>query len=231
GEARTRDTDGEARTRDTDSQARVRGGQARARGDQARTRRGQAHALEGVIGSLLILSAVVMALQVSVVTPLASSAASQHVGNQLQGTTQGLVASAQSRGQLRPTLLYWNASGGGFHNTGALGVYVSGGPPTAFGRRLNATFGNDVAFNVVLHYLDPDGDRQTRLLVRSGTPAENAVAVTRTVTLYDGDNVLAADGTRTGTTLADANTYFAPDVAPGQPTYNVVEVEVVAWQM
>lgn len=194
-------------------------------------RRGQAHTLEGVVAALLMLAGVVIALQVLVVTPLASSAASQHVGNQLQGTTQGLVASAQDDGQLRPTLLYWNGSAGSFHDTGANGVYVSSGPPTTFVGRLNTTFGNDAAFNVVLHFLGPDGDRRTRLLVRSGTPAENAVAVTRTVTLYDDDSLLAADRSRTATTLGGADTYFAPDVAPEQPTYNVVEVEVVVWQM
>jgi hypothetical protein len=192
--------------------------------------RGQAHILEGVIAALLMLGGIVVALQVSVVTPLASSAASQHVGNQMQGATQGLVTSAQERGQLRPTLLYWNESAGRFHGVGAAGVYVSGGPPTTFGGRLNETFGTDAAFNVVLHYLDSDGERQTRLLVRSGTPAENAVAVTRTVTLYDDDSLVAADGSRTATTLGGASTYVAPDIAPERPTYNVIEVEVVVWQ-
>jgi hypothetical protein len=192
--------------------------------------RGQAHTLEGVVAGLLVLGSVAMALQVSVVTPLTSSAASQHVGNQLRGATEGLVTSARARDQLRPTLLAWDGSAGTFHGTQPSGVYVHGGPPTTFGERLNTTFGNDAAFNVLLHYVDRDGERRTRVLVRSGTPAENAVSVGRTVTLYDDDSLRAADGDRTGTALADAATYPAPDIAPG-PTYNVVEVEVVVWQI
>lgn len=191
--------------------------------------RGQAHTIDGAVAAIVILTGVLFALQVSVVTPLASSASSQHVGNQLEGSAQGLVTGAKADGLLRPTLLSWNESNGRFHGTGATTAYVRGGPPTAFGQRLNATFGNNAAYNVRLHYMTDDG-RRSRLLVHSGTPAENAVSATATVTLYDSDSLLAADGARTATTLGEADTYFAPDAAPG-PTYNVVKVEVVVWEM
>lgn len=192
--------------------------------------RGQAHTLEGVVGGLLVVLAVLVAMQVSVVTPLSSSTANQQVGNQIRESTQGVLSTAGADGQLRPTLLYWNATSGDFRGAEDIGFYTSGGPPTAFGERLNETFGTDMAYNVDLHYRTPSGDRETRTLVNSGTPADNAVAVSRVVTLYD-DDTLLADGGPTGTELAATETYFAPDIAPGRPLYNVVEIEVVVWQI
>lgn len=192
--------------------------------------RGQAHTLEGVTAGLLLVLALLLSLQASVATPLTASTASQHLGNQLQGEASGLVSTTHADGQLRETLLYWNETEGTFHGTGAIGFYASGGPPTAFGERLNETFEGDVAYTVDLHYV-AGGNLETRTLVRLGTPADNAVTVTRTVTLYDGDRLGASDGGRTETELGDAATFFAPDAAPDGPLYNVVDVEVVVWQI
>lgn len=192
--------------------------------------RGQAHTLEGVIGALLVVLALLVAMQVSVVTPLSSSTANQQVGNQIRESTQGVLSAAGDDGQLRSTLLYWNETSGDFHGVRDIGFYTSGGPPTAFGEQLSATFGTDMAYNVDIHYRTPSGDRETRTLVNFGTPADNAVAVSRVVTLYDDDTLLAADGS-TGTELSATETYFAEDIEPGRPLYNVVEVEVVVWQI
>lgn len=205
--------------------------------------RAQAHTLEAVAAGLLLISGVAFALQVTAVTPLTGSASSQHVEHQQAEVARGLLAAEAENGSLRPTLLYWNDSSGRFH--GALDDgdgYANAGPPTAFGDALNRTFGDDsgrtlrdpgVAFNVNAYPLDGDGRRaaEPTEIVHMGEPSDHAVAARRTVTLTDRDRLRDAAGAPTATTLAEAESYFAPDVAPDRGLYNVVEIEVVAWRM
>lgn len=191
--------------------------------------RGQAYTLESVAASLLVLFGILFALQVTVVTPLASSTANEHLGNQLDAAADGVLGTAVENGALRPTLLGWNEDEGRFHSVSGRGYHVAGGPPTELGEMLNETFEDRrVAYNVYLDYPTGDGGHERAVLVRSGTPADDAVSASRLVTLYDEDNLRTASG-GTGSTLASAETYFAPNAIDG-PVYSVVEVEVVAWE-
>lgn len=193
--------------------------------------RAQAHTLEGVAAALVVVMSVVFALQVTAVTPLTASTASQHIENQERSAAQGVLSVAAGNGSLEGTLLAWNETANTFHNASDQGYYASGGPPTAFGALLNETFlSRGVAFNVNVHYLKPGGTRATRKLVHLGEPSDNAVSASRTVTLYDDDRLVAANGTRTETTLANAS-YFADDRDVASHVYQVVEVEVVVWRM
>lgn len=193
--------------------------------------RGQAHTLEGVAAALVVVMSVVFALQVTAVTPLTASTASQHIENQERAAAEGVLSVAARNGTLDDALLYWNATVGSFHNASSQGYYSAGGPPTAFGALLDDTFlSRGVAFNVEVHYRGSSGARRTRQLVHLGEPSDNAVSASRLVTLYDDDRLVAANGTRTGTTLADAS-YFADDRDAASHVYQVVEVEVVAWRM
>lgn len=193
--------------------------------------RAQAHTLEGVAAALLVVLSVVFALQVTAVTPLTASTASQHLENQERAATQGVLAVAAENDTLDDALRYWNASARSFHGTSTQGYYSSGGPPTAFGTLLDETFlARGVAFNVNVHFLTPAGERGTRRLVHLGDPSDNAVSASRVVTLYDDDRLLAADGTRSSRTLADTP-YFVGDLNESSHVYAVVEVEVVVWRM
>lgn len=191
--------------------------------------RGQAHTLEAVAAGMLLLASVLFALQVTAVTPLTGSTSSQHIENQQASLAEGLLASEAENGTIIPTLLYWNASGSGFHNTSA-GVYRSAGPPTTFGSVLNQTLAErNIAFDVNLYYVRPNGDRERQTLVNLGEPSDHASTASRSLTLYDDDRVLAANGTEQG--RLDNTSYFAPDAAPNSPVYNVIEMEVVVWRM
>lgn len=191
--------------------------------------RGQAHTLEAVAAGMLLLASVLFALQVTAVTPLTGSTSSQHIENQQAALADGVLSSEAENGTVVPTLLYWNESASGFHNT-SVGVYRSGGPPTAFGSVLNRTLGErNIAFDVSIYYVRENGERERRQLVNLGEPSDHASTATRTFTLYDDDRVVAANGTQLGT--LENTSYFAPDVAPNSRVYNVVEVEVVLWRM
>lgn len=196
--------------------------------------RGQAHTLEAVTGSLLLLGAVLFALQTTAVTPLTASTSSQHIENQQAAVAEGVLVSAQEQGALKPTLLYWNETGATHWNADYLGAYTRSGPPTALGETLNETFlERGIAFNLNVHYVQNDQQRSHRI-VNFGEPSDNAVSATKTVTLYDDDVLLAADGTPTTTTLAETNQFYVDNDAAAAQTsgvYNVVVVEVVVWRM
>jgi hypothetical protein len=192
--------------------------------------RGQAFTLEGVAASLLVLVGLLLALQTTVVTPLAATTANEHLGNQMGAGAEGVLDVTAENGSIRAALLAWNETEGSFYDATARGYYVTGGPPNQFGRQLERTFGDSaLAYNVVLTYRTPGGQGRQVSMVHFGTPPDDAVSATRTVTLYDEDQLYAENGSRLDTTLANASTFFAPDAAEG-PVYNVVEVEVVVWQ-
>ncbi|MFB6132410.1 MAG: hypothetical protein ABEJ44_03265 [Halanaeroarchaeum sp.] len=192
--------------------------------------RGQAHTLEGIAATLLILSSVVFALQVTAVTPLTASTASQHVETQYERATIGVLTIAAEKHRLSSTLRYWNASGARFHEASKVGYYVGRAPPTAFGDQLRAAFdGAAVAYNVDVTYLQTDGSLRNRRVAHFGDPSNTAVTVRRTVVLYDTQPVLDSSGEPTDATL-DGTTFFAPDAFDGH-LYNVVVVEVTIWRM
>lgn len=193
--------------------------------------RAQAHTLEGIVAAMLVITSVIVALQVTAVTPLTASTASQHIEMQEGATASGVLASARSERIIRPTLLYWNDSGARFHGSGESGYYTEGGPPTEFGAFLDDTFGEDgYAFNVVARYTTRDGSIRDRRVVHMGQPSDSAAAASYTVTLYDGDRLLDASGEKTNRTLS-STPYFADDVGQGDNVYAVVDVEVVVWRM
>jgi len=196
-----------------------------------RTDRGQVFTLEAFVAALLLLSSVVFVLQVTAATPLSPSTSNQHVENQESMVASGLLDTAAAKGALRSTLLYWDANASGFHNASVKGYYLTCAFDTPFGDMLNRTFeARGTACDVNLRSVGVDGTIHSRKLVYVGDPTDNAVRVTTTITLYDDDVLLDANGNPTGTTLAESKTFYAPDVAPDGPLYNVVEVEVIVWR-
>ncbi|WP_054519662.1 DUF7288 family protein [Halanaeroarchaeum sulfurireducens] len=192
--------------------------------------RAQGHTLEGIVAALLIVTSVAFALQVTAVTPLTASTASQHVETQYEHAATGVLASTAASDEIDTTLRYWNESSAGFHGSADNGFYVGTAPPTPFGDNLNETFDDPgVAYNVDVTYVTSDGTLANRRVVHFGQPTDTAVTATRTVVLYDTDPVLDRNHEPTGSTLTNA-TYFAPDAYDGH-LYNVVVVEVTIWRL
>lgn len=193
------------------------------------TDRAQSFTLEAVAAALLLVGTLVFVTGAAGVTPTTASTSSEQVPGGLQGVAAGALDAGLANGTVAPTLLYWNDSSGAFHGAGEDGYYVGGGPPTAFGALLNRTFDErGAAFNVHVVHVNDSGARERVPLVRQGTPTDDAVRVTRAVTLTDDDALRDADGNRTNATVASAG-FYVPDDAPDTPVYAVVYVEVVAW--
>lgn len=195
--------------------------------------RGQAFTLEGFSAALILVASIVFALQVTAVTPLTASTSSQHIENQQSGVARGMLDSTVRNETLQPALLYWNETSGTFYGSNAEGSYSLGGPPNLiFGNILNRTFRDrGIAVNVNIRYIAKSGTRRTVEMVRMGEPSDNGVTVRRLVTLYDSDVIYNEDGTQSSTTLEASSEFYAPDVSPNSPLYNVIVVEVITWRM
>lgn len=197
--------------------------------------RAQAHTVEAFVAALLIVSAIGFALQATAVTPLSASTSNQHIENQQRATASDLMATAEEEGHLSEAVLYWNASGGEFHDTGEQPFYTMRLPTElAFGDALADTFTSGrIAYNLHVRYHEPGGGTAERAVVSMGSPSDNAVAATRTVPLYN-STTLTAPG-HESRTLAEVESsadesFYAPNVGDGQ-LYNLVEVRLVVWRM
>ncbi|MFC7080627.1 DUF7288 family protein [Halorussus caseinilyticus] len=193
--------------------------------------RGQVHTLEAFTAALLVVSGVLFALQTTAVTPLTASTSNQHVENQHRTAASDLLASAAQNRTLRPAVTYWDPAQGAFVNATGRGYYANGGPPNAFGDALNQTFGNlsatgrRIAYNVYVRYRTPGNATRRQTMVYMGSPSDNAATATRTVALYDDTSLSGAAGN------VSAANFYAPDAARNSSLYNVVEVQIVVWQM
>lgn len=192
--------------------------------------RGQAHTLEAFVASLLVLGGVAFALQATAVTPLSASTSNQYVGNQERAAALGVMDAAEGNGTLAPTVTFYNTSGERFENSSTDGQYHNGGPPTAFGRALNGTFGDEhTAFNVVVRYRYENGSRGSEPMVDMGTPTDDAVVASRSVVLFDDTALSSASA---GTVKSPVNgTFYASDADPNGVLFNVVEVRIVLWRI
>jgi hypothetical protein len=190
--------------------------------------RGQAYTLEAIIASVLLVSSLVFALQVTAVTPLSASTSNQHIENQQRASAAGVLTAAQEAGVLKDAVLFWNDSNAEFHDAERVTFYTNNYPPNEFGNITERAFdGRGLAVNVLIYY--NESEDPSRMVYR-GEPSDNAVSASRTVTIYD-DDVLTAPGTSTTASLS-AN---YSDVVPADPNsnnvHNVVRVEVTVWRM
>jgi len=193
--------------------------------------RGQAHTLEAFTAALLVVSAVIFALQSTAVTPLTASTSNQHIENQQRAVSQGLLDSEAENGTLRDAVLAWNTTNESYVDAPDRGYFSTGGPPNAFGDALEETLGADqIAYNVRVRYRLPDDRSNAERLVYMGSPSDNAVSATRTVVLYDSETLVGADDETTLAAAADEADFYA-DAAPDGELFNVVTVEVVVWRM
>lgn len=194
------------------------------------TGRGQAYTLEAVIAALIVLSSLTFALQVTAVTPLTASTSNQHIENQQRATADGALAAAASSSALKDAVLYWDDPNREYYQADRITYYTRDNPGNEFGAVLNRTFvPRGLAVNVAVY---PEGGDRPLYMIYRGEPSDNAIAASRTVTLYDDDN-LTAPGSE-DVTLETAETFgrYVPDAHGGDnPVYNVVRVEVHVWRM
>lgn len=191
--------------------------------------RGQAYTLEAFIAAVLILSSLAFALQVTAVTPLSASTSNQHIENQQRASANGVLAAAQESGALTDAVLYWDDTEERFHDSSGFGYYTNRNPPNEFGAILDRSFtGRGLAVNVELY---TEGQSSPTRLIYRGSPSDNAVTASRTVTIYDDDTLTAPGHEDELVTEAESYDQAVPERDGDSNVYNVVRVEVTVWRM
>lgn len=193
----------------------------------------QAHTLEAAVAALLLLTSVGIALQMTAVTPLSASTSSQHLENQLEKTSKGVLASSAETGGLKQAVLYWNTTGGTFYNTTAEEYYTEGPPQTiSFGQALNRTLDSrNVAYNVNIIYQN-NGTQNEQRMIYNGEPSEHAVRASHSVTIVDSDRLRNPDGSPSSTGVSAASSFYLDDSTSSTAgVYNQMRVEVIAWRI
>lgn len=207
--------------------------------------RGQAYTLEGFIGALVVLMAVLFAVQSVVITPTTGGEVDRSVQGQLQGEAKDALVVAANDGDLSHLVRYWNSderryhngslsdarrgsySHDGFANTDRMSETDDGQVTFEFGQLLDERFKESGrSYNVQLSYHGEDGPESFYLVYQS-RPSSNAFAASQTITLYD-EQRLTPQGQAQTLEDAAAMGYPIPDVDDGE-LYNVVEVRVVVW--
>lgn len=164
--------------------------------------RGQAFTLEGFIASIVVLTAVLFALQAVVITPTTSGAVDQETQRGLRAEANDILTVNAYNGSsgLVDLVLFWN--GTATERTWAFGRseqigYGSQEPGfapdeekqyLAIGDMLNESFRQrGRIYNLEVEYRDPDAPNgsETLPIVFRGVPSDNAVSTTYTVALYD----------------------------------------------
>ena len=203
--------------------------------------RGQAYTLEGLISAMIVLMAVLFALQSAVITPTTGGLNDRTVQAQVQQEVQDalVVAANNESGEgLSYMIRHWDGKGGFEDASGPQlkdenhSTYEAGENETfttkfTLGEILYERFGeNGQNYNVEAHYQNDTAERDHKTLVYQGSPPSGAVTASYTVTLYNDQNATGDD--------YDENLQTDPKTIPdgntgSSPVYNVVEIRVIVW--
>lgn len=199
--------------------------------------RGQAFTLEGIIGTLIVLVAVIFALQAVDVAPFADDARDEATDS-LRVQVDDMLAAAADRGALRHALTCVDGRGDVDRN-----VANPDQPVTDLGVLLNQTLsqsGNQ--FIVAVEYREDGGggstfERERLYPAGEGSPPDAAVSVTRQVVIHESDPIYRTEGFDCvpdpgGQTVGNTSNLYVgthPDVSDADPVHNVVRIRVIAW--
>jgi hypothetical protein len=215
-------------------------------------KRAQAFTLEGFVGAVVILTAVLFAVQATAGTANLGGTMDEGTRAELRTDAQTVLAARANsdavdsetgeRRDLAFVVRYWDAPEYRYYGaTDRVTGYGSDGPPAElFDGNLDDLFlDRGYSYNLVVEYRGgntsnvSDGTGTERL-VWMGPPGEDAVVVGRTVTLFD--NQTLTEPTASNRQLWEyendprgANYYPIPDAAPSSAVYNVVRVRLVVW--
>lgn len=196
--------------------------------------RGQAFTLEGFIGSMLILTAVLFALQSIIITPTTAGTVDRDVQSGIEREAEDVLTQERNNDTLKTQVL--NVTENGYGGSSSIG-YAPGDPPGGFGDTLNGTFTQrGRVYNVIVEFRSvSDVQNNTGIssveenLVFRGVPADSAVVATETVLIYDDDVMSWNESKTVEEAAADGEFPVQADTAPNSPVFTVAEVRLVVW--
>lgn len=187
--------------------------------------RGIYHTLSAIGFLVAIVAGIVVSIQAVPLDEKRATAADFEEA-QVSEKARDVFAVANATGDLQQSVVYWNDSAGQWIESGSSGYYThppSGNPLETPLQRLLRNDG--IGYIIDVRYQAGNGTTSRERMVYQGTPGTHAVTATHSVLLYD-DTELASDDT----TLSEAESFYAPDVFPDSPKYNVVQVRIIAWK-
>lgn len=199
--------------------------------------RGQAYTLEGFIGAMVLVMAILFALQAVVLTPSTGGLADRSIQAQMQQEAQDALVVSDQDGNLTETILRWDGEGG-FDGTDISanpnreadnGTYSTDqfANVSTLGQIMNQSFAQQGwNYNVEIHYTDASGDSGTKSLVYQGSPSSGAQTASYTVVVLE-DHRAVVDGSEMNVSDVDPDDRTIPEV--DDPVYNVVEVRLTIW--
>jgi len=216
------------------------------------TDRGQAYTIEGIIGAILIASALVLGLQTVDIAPWTDSSVDRQTES-LRLQTQDLLEAAEDRDALRTAATCIDGDGNDTpHPAVAAGTANNDTERAALGVLLNRTLDqNNYRYSVYVSY--PNGTTaangsaadsvNTTGISDDRDPTRPSVTATRQVALFDSDPIYEFDpdaGECVPATAGTNNTLGTRDADPDQDVYvenqnldsdlyAVVRIRVVAW--
>lgn len=208
--------------------------------------RAQAFTLEGFIGAILLVSAVLFALQATVVTPKTVGSLDADTRDTLRAEADDVLRTAATDrdSDLSRAVRYWASSEQRFHGATdrRIGYGDEGLPSMLFNGAFGQAFkSRGYSFNILIVYrgnqsADAQNATGSERMVWMGPPAAEAVTVSQRVTLYDNETLTAPGATGrelweydTDPSNGERGFYPIPEAAPNSPIYNVVEVRVTVW--
>jgi len=214
--------------------------------DRSDDDRGQAYTLEGIIGAMILLTAVLMALNSAVLLPSTSGTIDRGVQSDVGQQATDILRLADEDGNLSATLRCWDTDDASFYGaTSPDGTYGYSNPMNnSLGTMLNETFsGRYNSYSLRANYRPTDADDVTGeevTIVEQGNALRKSITVTHTVTLYDNQTLTdcrAGSDEASDTELwelsedeDDSDYYPIPNAAPESQIYNVVEVRLtIIW--
>lgn len=182
--------------------------------------RGQAYALEGIIGAVIVVSALVLGLQAVDIAPWTGN--DQIESSQARGEVADMLAVAEDTGALQEAVTCVDSSGEPHPEVAATEDGVS-----PFGAILNNTISDRYTYRVSVKY---NNSESVQIGPEPSLPNVDTVSASRYVVLSDTDPVYdveddecVQDGTLEGGSI------YIDDQHPDDALYAVVSVRVIAW--
>lgn len=192
----------------------------------------QLHTLEGVAAATTMLLVIVYAIDATSMTPLTSSTANLHVETEIALLGQDILgaldyAEPGYNSKLKNDLATWNGKtyiwNGTRYMENGNASYLQNNLTNNLTNILNPTLtAQGIAHNVELIFLTDNGTSFSSALsmIYNGNPSDNAVIVSRKLTLHDGD---------INTTKYPGNPIEKID--PSTNLFNIVEIRLTLWRM
>lgn len=191
-----------------------------------RAERGQAYALEGIIGAVIVVSALVLGLQAVDIAPWTGGSESEIDETRIE--VADVLDSAQDSDALRAVATCLTSDGEPRPD-----VASTENPATGFGEILANTIADDYQYRVAIDY--PTGESEVETVyvgAKPSLPNQQTATVSRYLAIADSDPVFDGESCEpTGETLSDRDSddLYLENRDEESNVYTVLRVRVVAW--